>query len=713
MHRTYKYIGADAYVANGIDLDRIYESEVDPVGVHINLRVIDANEAARHVAPIPNMRHAKMTGLDQCFKTLDQFCSPVISAGIDKCMLIFDIGSCPMKHICEAYRNSKSKNPVSTVMRSEFKIGELSFKEESYFVNVFTNRNEGRLQVQTVFGEVFTPDIFRENLHQHVVLKMKMRPTCTIGLGGVGKDAESRGCYRTMTWKDNEMHYSASLPTDKLEDMGGIHAAFKFALFNGEVCEAVVSDTDWILAALASVSKHVYDRSFGTMYVRSYPKKNVPYSIININQGVMSINNHPSLFFMEQKWRVSWVVAVSIALGSDTTSSFRGLSSNTGLVCAIKHASIIGHFVREATEEERISHGFTVVLDFNVYLRLLIILHIEVTPSLLCDAWKNKSLPEKERLIQEVGWCGNFLQILGKQHIPDVCSFGLSEPNCRFALGRIMCRFWDYYMADIIQAPPTRYLGFTMTVKTEDGQETTLDEPWRNDPLFKKFMSTKPKFLQDEKGRPFNMKMAEVFPDGGAKEALLKKSAQHLRSSVCKSLRRCGRCRHACHGKVQCIACGVEPCVEVCKKCLHIAHGGVVCSICEPLMLDKRSKCVDHCHDCKHAGTKDNHASNGCNSCELGQGCNLVAASIAVDGDIDDNEVADPLAIPMRTGDDEKNDSADKDENQRGDSRSEQLLLLLSSFDINDDFFNLAVEKVDDATDSHDLDAVLREFLSD
>lgn len=335
------------------------------------------------------------------------------------------------------------------------------------------------------------------------------------------------------------------------------------------------------------------------------------------------------------------------------------------LVCICLH-HIGPELVRLSTDEER-ANGSILTIDDDAIIRMTMLLFAMLNPTVICDNFKSKTVPDKRRILVDLGY--EAMEKAIAFHTMESSCFMPSRNNLRCCKGRVASRATTWYCADMaLVVPGYKLLGFTVThIDGENGETKTID-PWTSAVDPPQIIASTASFTLDCKGNPINSTLAYLFGSNQeASDRYISSVSSHApvprtpRSGPSDVRSWCSSCFHKKHTNLKCIDCNstVGRCEKKCKVCLHPPHEGI-CPQCRDVITAKSvALCVHVCRGCSHLGKTGDHFKRGCKECGDNEGCNALL-SVAID-DISEGH-SDSACDGVL--DDNDNDGGDEDVNE-------------------------------------------------
>ena len=439
----------------------------------ISRRIHDGCFTIRHMGKLSK----NPSGWSVIMQFLQQVCGKDFHEGVEVSVIVFDQEGEISKMLETQTRDiGKESKPQITKFEDGLLRGTLG---ASFMMDLVGERNRGRRQIMTViFNRIHALELWNLDPSKELSLWsntdysnfLRMVGTNEIRLAGIGEKIEDRQQVFRVYVRDNKILVDRLGSYFNQEDTEVVHQA-GLAIFGNstssssstststtmlqeELChtEIIGNDTDLFVASVLLINNHMHKLgvemdSIGKLFVRrNLDPKSKNCGIICCNDFVSLIREQNNLQHLEKEMRVVEVVAVTIALGGDTTNSMYHMGQKKGMEVYLKHAPSFKGLVRR-NHNDSDHHEFS--LNFESFVELMKTWYVYRKPITFTNNWKGIiGNDEKERFIRGLDYT-HMMYLTAQREIEELQWYMISFENLKFCVGRIDTRLNRWAMARI------------------------------------------------------------------------------------------------------------------------------------------------------------------------------------------------------------------------------------------------------------------------
>ena len=492
----------------------------------VKCRIIDFNCIMESTQTLTSSMR-KFTGTDQCLGIIEQILDVIKESNVPWQQIIGVDGVDLQDQLEDSL---KPKPKVTGTIPEQFVSTELKPRPSPKYFRYI--RDDPRLHSQFlgVFEEVISASSDEgENRITRLFVDSAMKPE--IHVTGIGQNQETRRNDNKLTLEEEngKMTYKRQILKQNWQfNFTGCAWSAREVLLSGRIDdgEAVVLRTDnpskW-LSCLVMLSNDA------TLRLRPLLIESVAGGYFNLNEINDGIMCYPQLgSIMDRRYRVINVVALVVAFGAGTTTSFLGVSHTLALSSYFSAAKWIGQLIVPASAEKQME-GWLVDFDLCAWKRLFV--YIYAKRDSLFSLWNGETPQNREGKLGQISYEEIEIRVAKKRgvqltyHMPDIENLTyhvhrvLSKIQCMLTIGVVCPR------------PLPKLLGFEVTVKrllnaanreSHDGEYEVLQEPESSSIEDREVVSVTPKVGPGTDPRI-------LFGEG-------KEKAQALHESVCRTI---------------------------------------------------------------------------------------------------------------------------------------------------------------------------------
>ena len=460
-----QYNGEIYEVATPSDLgvQRVSNSSLSLTYV-VKCRIMDFHHITETTPPLKSSRR-DWTGIDQCFSIVEQVLETINDSNVPWQQIV-GVDGFDLQDLLEDMQKVKPK--VTGTIPEQFVSTVLKPRPSPRYFKFIRWNPRLRSQFLGVFEEAISASCGR---FTRLFLDNKVEPE--IHIAGVGQDRQSRRCEHILTLeKENgEMIYKRQVMKKNWQfNFTGCASSAREVLLSGRLgdSEAVVLRTDNPSIWLSCLVMLSIDE---TLRLPPLLVETAAGDYFNLNEMIDGIMSNPQLgSIVNRRYRVINVVALVVAFGTGTTTSFLGVSQALALSCYLSAANWIGQLVSPATEEKK-TEGWLVDFDLCAWERLFVCVYAKRDS--LFSLWNGETPQNREEKLG--GFSYEEIEVLVAKkrgvhltyHMPD-------RENLTYHVHRVITKVnCMVTVGEVCPQPLPKLLGFVVTVKrVPDGANT-------------------------------------------------------------------------------------------------------------------------------------------------------------------------------------------------------------------------------------------------